>query len=362
LSNEHAIEGRKDWLGYGDRMRIYACIAVVLLHTSAWVLFFDKQIVQGAWQFNNILSAACRWCVPLFVMLSGAIFLDRPIPGPARVFIWKRVKRVGIPLLFWSLVYFAWNDYSRMLEFSLERDISLFLKGQPYYHLYFLFVMIGLYIITPGLKAWLDKSAKKKQLIYTLVVMAVTSTAVLLGRIFSVQSANAFTFFIPFIGYYLAGFMLKDVRLSRSYLALAWLVFVATVLITSSEYLLLAKIPWVNDPREFDLLYINCSPVVMVMSVCVYLMISNLGPSRKLTGEERPKSQKALRAMGRTTFGIYIIHPIVLDFICAIYYWWLRLPETAALETIILAGSTVLISFALISILIKVPYLRDLVS
>jgi surface polysaccharide O-acyltransferase-like enzyme len=362
LPIEPEIKNPSAWIGYGDLMRVLACIAVVALHTSAWVLFFDADLGQGTWQFNNILSACCRWCVPLFVMLSGAIFLDQPAAGSSRAFIRKRVKRVGIPLIFWSLFYFAWNDYSRMQEFSLKNDLLLLLKGQPHYHLYFLFVMVGLYAITPRLTAWQDRSAKRSQLVNAIIILAVTSIAVTMGKLLSVRTANAFTFFIPFVGYYLIGFQLRHIRLNAGRLALAGLLFIAACLITINESQIIAQISWAKDPKFFDLFYVYCNPVIVVMSACVFLMISNSWMARKIANGEQLGSRGLWRVTGRTTFGIYIIHPIVLDFNCAIYYWYLHLPRIAWLETTVLACFTVGGSFMVVYLLMKVPYLRSLVS
>jgi surface polysaccharide O-acyltransferase-like enzyme len=362
LPIEREIKNPSAWIGYGNLMRILACIAVVALHTSAWVLFFDTDIGQGTWQFNNILSACCRWCVPLFVMLSGAIFLDRPVAGSAWAFIRKRVERVGIPLIFWSVFYFAWNDYSRMQEFNLKNDLLLILKGQPHYHLYFLFVMIGLYTITPWLKAWQDRSTKKSQLVSVGVILVVSSIAVSACKLFSVHTENALTFFIPFIGYYLLGFQLKDLKLGGGRLVLAWLGFITMILVAANESVLIAQISWAKDPKFFDLFYVYCNPAIVVMSACVFLMISNSRMARKIANGEQLGSRGWLRVIGRTTFGIYLIHPLVLDFNCAVYYWSLHLPRTAWLETTALASSTVIESFIVIYIFMKVPYLKEVVN
>jgi surface polysaccharide O-acyltransferase-like enzyme len=206
------------------------------------------------------------------------------------------------------------------------------------------------------------RTTEKSRSFYILLVLAISSLTVTMAKLLSIRTENAFTFFIPFIGYYLLGFQLRGARLKSWHLALVWLAFIATVLITIPEYWFFAKILWVEKPSAFDLFYVYCNPVIVIMSICAYLIISNSIPALKLTGDKRPMAKRVLRRMAQTTFGIYLIHPLVLENGCVVYFWILYLPKIAFLETTILAGCTILTSFILISLIIKAPYFKDLVS
>ena len=64
---------------YFDALRVFASLAVMVLHLAAqhWA---DVPVDSGAWRAFNGWNSAVRWCVPVFVMISGALFLERPIP------------------------------------------------------------------------------------------------------------------------------------------------------------------------------------------------------------------------------------------------------------------------------------------
>ena len=63
---------------YFDWIRIFVCFAVVMLHVSAtW--FLNRDISSTPWCISVIYNSATRWAVPIFVMISGALFLNADI-------------------------------------------------------------------------------------------------------------------------------------------------------------------------------------------------------------------------------------------------------------------------------------------
>ncbi|MFZ4557738.1 MAG: acyltransferase family protein, partial [Pseudanabaena sp.] len=59
-----------------DKARIFAVIAVIVLHVSAIVVVGIKDFNDPQWWFGNIYDSMVRWCVPVFVMISGALLLS----------------------------------------------------------------------------------------------------------------------------------------------------------------------------------------------------------------------------------------------------------------------------------------------
>jgi len=362
LSDTSKYKSGFQWIAYGDLMRIYASIAVVILHTSAWVLYFQQKNSWERWSFNSLLSSACRWSVPVFVILSGAIFLSSAKNEPVKKFLATRLKRVGIPLVFWSIIYFIYIHTAKHIPFSLKYDLTLFLKGQPYYHLYFIFVIIGLYIITPALKSILNNLSDKKQKYLVILVLCITSLAVMVNKYFNLKTINAFTFFIPFIGYYLAGFSLKNIHIRKSALILVWMVFISAAIIISFEYELLSLIPGIRNPRGFDLFYVYCNPAVIIMSICAYLIISNGCLTRRIIKQENLQIKRAFRTIARATFGIYLIHPLILEYTCVFYYQNFQAPLPPLMDVPFLSFLVLIISFIFVFLIMKAPYLKNLVS
>ena len=100
-----------------DVARITAALAVVFLHSAAFIVS-DENANASNWLIANIFSTVTRFCVPVFVMISGSIFLDPdkqkynrlPTKNIVRIAVAFVFSQLYIRLsesLFWGRVYTA---------------------------------------------------------------------------------------------------------------------------------------------------------------------------------------------------------------------------------------------------------------
>src|SRR6187549_1452322 len=87
---------------YIDYLRLAATFGVILWHSSSEVYYKFGPESEWAW-VNFIFGAGVRWSVPCFVMLSGALLLSRD--EEMGVFYKKRLLRIFIPLITWTILY-----------------------------------------------------------------------------------------------------------------------------------------------------------------------------------------------------------------------------------------------------------------
>lgn len=92
------------WL---DNSRIIAIWAVIFLHVAGFFVV-SEPIGSTYWWIGSAYDAITRWCVPVFVMISGALLLDSSKQEALGVFYRKRMVRILWPLVFWSVFYLAW--------------------------------------------------------------------------------------------------------------------------------------------------------------------------------------------------------------------------------------------------------------
>ncbi len=118
--------------------RIAACIAVVAIHSVGLSPATLHHGPIAAWWAEHIVDSFVIWAVPLFVMISGAILLNRQIEQP-NTFYKKRLWRVGLPILMWVPVYILFYHFIRGDSITVSALFNRFLHGQ-YDHLYFLFI------------------------------------------------------------------------------------------------------------------------------------------------------------------------------------------------------------------------------
>ncbi len=110
----------------------------MVLHLGAqnW---YTTDVKSFAWNTFNFYDSIVRWAVPSFVMISGALFLQRDIPF--KKFFSKYIFRIVTAFLFWSFVY-AVANYAKNKD--IIKALGHFIMG--HYHLWFLFMITGLYI------------------------------------------------------------------------------------------------------------------------------------------------------------------------------------------------------------------------
>ena len=125
---------------YLDYLRILATYSVVLLHVASKYIGGENQDIL------LVYDGLVRWAVPMFVMISGSIFLDTEYNISIEK-IWKRCLRLLAIMIVWSLVY-CFFEICR--GNSRETVIQYALSG--YWHMWFVFMIIGMYIISPVLK------------------------------------------------------------------------------------------------------------------------------------------------------------------------------------------------------------------
>ena len=87
-----------------DSLRVIAIIAVIILHSAA-SQWYITPVNSLNWQILNIYNSLVRWCVPMFLMISGVFFLDPNKNISKKDIFYKYIKRILIALIFWGLLY-----------------------------------------------------------------------------------------------------------------------------------------------------------------------------------------------------------------------------------------------------------------
>ncbi|MBW9235527.1 acyltransferase family protein, partial [Leptospira santarosai] len=73
----------------------------------------------------------------------------------------KRVSKVAIPLLVWSIIYIVYRKFMWFEEHTWKQMIKMVLTDSVFFHLWFLYVILGLYLMTPFLRQIVSSSSKQ---------------------------------------------------------------------------------------------------------------------------------------------------------------------------------------------------------
>ena len=160
MNNTVANAGKREiWI---DWMRVAACFMVILVHsTEPFYLGGDGSLIlnQADAFWSSFFDSFVRACVPLFVVASS--YLQFPLHYSAGEFFKRRTVRVLIPFVVWLLVYaFVWGEPASNLK-SLLLNFN-YSAG----HLWFVYMLIGVYLLMPLLSPWAEKVGKKELQVY----------------------------------------------------------------------------------------------------------------------------------------------------------------------------------------------------
>lgn len=298
------------WL---DIIRNAAMLAVIVVHAFAPVVVTTyADLGSPSWWTANAVDSLVRWCVPVFIMISGALLL-RPRHEGLREFYVRRFSRIGVPLVVWTVLYLSWEHVRE--GSTLREAVSDVMSGEPALHLYFLFVLAGLYILTPFLRL-ITRHAPTRMLWWFALLMSSLGVADQFVVAFDgAGGPNAVTRFLPYMGYYLIGYLLRDVNLNRRQMWLAGAALVGTAAATALGAYGLARVTggWGS---EAEYIYDYLSPTVFLMSVAAFLLLGALGRRWSVLVDEHRDTEPArrrLKVLSDISFGVFLVHVMVLS-------------------------------------------------
>ena len=234
-------ENKPQRVVYFDALRVFASLAVMVLHLAAqhWG---EADVTGAAWRAFNGWNAAVRWCVPVFVMISGALFLERPVS--LKKLCGRHVARVAIAFVFWSGLYALVSAR----RYPLERWQIVYELVRGHYHLWFLYMIAGLYLITPLLRRLAEDERLGRYflllaLLFGFALPELTGLIALYTRHLGADLQTALQtvdlrFVMGFSGYFVLGYCLNRRTLGRgeelAIYALGVLGFLVTLLGTQA--------------------------------------------------------------------------------------------------------------------------------
>lgn len=343
-----------------DLIRCIAIILVIMVHTSGFPYRFPNDVVSSLdivnWFSTNVYDAIAMVGVPLFVMLTGALLLNPDkVDEPLRVFYKKRFTRIGIPFIFWTLVYFVWFFNVRQNPVTLF-NIEQGLLGGSYPILWYMYLLFGLYSVTPILRV-LVKHLNRQLFAYLLILWFTGTVVTPFIHTFTSFSFNPVMFvFFDWVGYFLLGIFLVNskVRKSTAYTA-AILGILGAVL---GDWAIAA----ISGPQHIGYFHGYMSFNIIIGSAAFFFLLLSIQPT-KVTSHS--KINRMVHWISQNTLPIYLIHIIVLetfmlgllgDIVLNRLTWNLLID--IPVFTMIVFG----ISAALVYLLKKIPYVAKLIG
>lgn len=390
---------RIPWLDY---LRVAACLMVMIVHsTEPFYLGGEgSRILTASDAFwASFFDSFVRSCVPLFVIASS--YLLFPVQTSTGTFFRRRVSRLLVPFVIWTLVYaFVWGEPVDNLH------ALLFNFNYAAGHLWFVYMLVGVYLVMPLLSPWAERVGRRELLAYlgvwafTLLIPFIREAAsggellVIHGPtgipnpaaypLWGEASWNgygAFYYVSGFIGYLLMGLYFRRFvpQLTwRRTLAIglpAWLAgfalcfggFLARVYATTTtfpfegsvDYAVGWEVPWYNDTLGVALMAIGW--------VLLFRKIGDAMESRwnRDTADEHRRGafySRVLVPVSKASYGMYLCHMLVLAYVSGALREWLGIADggrlgfwTTPTEILLTAIATFAVTAIVCTLIQRIP-------
>lgn len=298
-----------------DVIRDIAIVGVVIIHTVNAVYTRADFFGGYTWWVSIILDSISRISIPLFIMLSGYLLLRKDETLEQSL---KRIRsRILIPFLFWVPFYFWYGGGLPSITF-IKIGILQNIFASNVFHLYFLVILIGLYFVAPMIRAYLRSVSFVSQDYFMKVLLIGGVIQVALEFIFqSCASENFFTRWIPYTGFFVAGYVLgnKTNMLKRHWLfGIIFLAFGITLILNYLHYFFARyKYDFLDASgclSYYSDHYMSLNVVVMSLSIFVFLFHSSYEWIKRSS-----VATTVIVTIARASFGIYLVHPFINRFL-----------------------------------------------
>ena len=282
-----------------DVLRIIGMFGVIIIHIADNTLY-TLGLSGGSGKNFEIICKSCYFALPLFVMISGMLLLNKDIDYKKIFF--KYIRRMLLVLIVFGGIFAFMEEYfvNRTINVTLFINIiKRIFTGNLWAHMWYIYLVIALYLITPVLRKWVKNTSNKEQLIFLIVLYIFTILSNEIGNLIGYKTA----FYIPigtgFVFVYLLGNYIYNNKLSskleRLLYVLGIISFITIILLT---YFGVCKY-----------LVGYTSTLCIIVAISVFYLFKD----KKITGNQN--LSKLIINLGECSFGIYIIHQLFINII-----------------------------------------------
>ena len=290
---------------YFDYLRVFATFAVIILHISAsnW---HTTDVNGFEWQVFNFFDSITRWCVPIFIMISGSLFLNRNIP--LKTMYSKYLLRMASAFVGWSAVYAAF------MEGSLTDKLIAFLQG--HYHMWFILMIAGIYICIPFIKPIVETDLRIKyflalSLIFAFVFPELFMLAKDFGNDLIIQGSKAIKtdvknmnmhIVLGYVSYFVLGYYFDKIKLGKNQRIIIYVLGLAGFIFTVVVDLAVALKTQTACGRYYGNFNVN----ILLETLAVFTFF-------KYGKYESDKLNAIVLKMSKYSFGAYLVHALIIE-------------------------------------------------
>lgn len=323
---------------------------VIIIHVSAYYVLSYEKTGGSYFTIGNLWDSFARPAVPIFILLAGKYALSNEKNIEIDYYYKKILKNIYIPTFIYSSLYFVYSYFLIIIKYILNFEIKdkyspvkKLIIGVPFYHLWYLYMAIGLYLLVPFLIRLRIKIGEKIfRNIGIFFIFLGFVTLLLQNYLEQIDFYNREDIlkylryfwifnqfkFINYLGYFMLGYSLKDKKINFKVGIIGALISLLVMF-------------FVVEVTKNQFYYSNNFLFVISASVLLYLSFLNL------------KIDKNISLITKKTFSIYLLHAGILNIIQLFFKYILKYEINPLYGIPVLVVVVFIISYAIASIIEK---------
>ena len=309
-----------------DILKCVAISMVLFIHIVASELYNYGKISGNRWMMANIVDSLSRMCVPIFVMISGFFLLRKD--EDVKIFLKKRFAKILPKFFVYSVIFFIFtiifkdvkdnelfsvffrkSTYKTIISIFFQKEsyhnfFSSFFQGKIYYHLWYIYMILSLYLITPFLRKVVEK-IERKSINYLVFIWIIFMVLIPFLNVIFKKNIKVYSPTGQYVGYFLIGYLIAEKPLNMK----KWQKYTIFLIIVSLT-VFLTYIFTKSSGKFFDYFYDYHSVSVFIATVLFYDFFVNIFDGEKVLA----KVKNVIKSVSAKTYDIYLIHPIFLFF------------------------------------------------
>jgi surface polysaccharide O-acyltransferase-like enzyme len=293
-------------IAWVDFIRSLSVFFVVLIHTAGPISYEWGEISIRDWMTGNAFSSFSRFSVSLLFMVSGYLLLNKR--EDLASFFRNRLLKVLLPFLGWSVVYLVWEHGYRDFSFfnALKAIVYAISTTPAAYHMWFLYELLYIYLFTPVLRVFVQAADRAHLWYFAGIWFLMGPVLIMIERMVGLELIVNLGFITQYVGFFFLGHLLGNTSLPRNFFVTALVVYFLSGLYTMYATFTLTSIKGASDQYYYWYDRIN----IVFMSISAFLLLKQWGSS--LTS---PRAIRIFEFLARTSFGIYLVHVLVLIYV-----------------------------------------------
>lgn len=298
------LKSNSNRLLYVDVLRIFAVIGIIILHVSNGLLSWldlENPLHFSFWKQSITYDSLFKWGTAVFLMISGVFMLKPEKTLDMKMFLKQKITRIFIPLIIWVFLYkfiIFPDQYDLFIVADYFNILVEVFQGNVHYHLWFVYMIFCMYLITPVLSVFLNKASDSQLKYYFVFWFITTSLFPITNHLLGLPSTfETYIQLSTYSGFYMLGYYLhsKNFKLPLN----RYLLFFLFV------FLNIMAIYWTSTSKTNYLFSSRTSVFHVLNAILVFMFFRQVNWEGIFIKE---KSRKLISEISVLSYGVFLSH------------------------------------------------------